>query len=190
MHAITPASADTLLAEVARGDRGAFTTLARRWTPLALRLAAKILPDASEAEDAVQAALLNLWRKAASFDGSRGSAETWFRRLVVNAALDRRRTLKPVQPLELVEDRANEDPTPAEAAEAADEGRRVAAAIAQLNPRQRAAIALFYGQGATTVEIADALEATPKAVEGLLARARTDLASILDNMRTKNAPHA
>jgi RNA polymerase sigma-70 factor (ECF subfamily) len=49
----------------------------------------------------------------------------------------------------------------------------------RLNPRQRAAITLFHGEGATMAEIADALDTTPKAIEGLLARARKDLSALL-----------
>ncbi|WP_367279815.1 RNA polymerase sigma factor [Sphingosinicella sp.] len=48
--------------------------------------------------------------------------------------------------------------------------------------RQRTAIALFYGEGATMNEIAEALETTPKAVEGLLARARVELAERLRSL--------
>ena len=60
----------------------------------------------------------------------------------------------------------------------------MAAAVAQLVPRQRAAIALFYGDGASMAEIAEMLETTPKAVEGLLARARVELAGLLSGLRT------
>jgi len=182
--AVTPVSATILLSRVAAGDRAAFQALARQWSPLALRIAAKVLPDVAEAEDAAQAALLNVWRKAASFDAGRGTAESWFRRLVVNAALDRRRTLKPVQPIEAAFDAVSPEPDPGERAEAADEVARLRAAIARLNPRQRAAIALFYGEDSSTAEVAEAIGATPKAVEGLLARARADLARILTGMRT------
>jgi RNA polymerase sigma-70 factor (ECF subfamily) len=52
-------------------------------------------------------------------------------------------------------------------------------AVARLPARQRAAIALFYGDGATMNEIAEILETTPKAIEGLLARARAELAEQL-----------
>ena len=61
----------------------------------------------------------------------------------------------------------------------ADLEARVNAAVAQLLPRQRAAIALFYGDGATMAEIAEILETTPKAVEGLLGRARIELKALL-----------
>jgi RNA polymerase sigma-70 factor (ECF subfamily) len=56
---------------------------------------------------------------------------------------------------------------------------RLAAAMQMLSPRQRAAIAMFHGEGLSMAEIAEALETTPKAVEGLLGRARMELKGLL-----------
>jgi len=170
---------DALMARIAHGDRVAFRMLTGRLYGPALRVAVKVLGDRAEAEDAVQAALVKLWQAASRFDAQRGSVEGWFRRVVVNACIDRRRTIKAVAPIEAAADAASPDATPYEAAEANDRAARVQAAMARLNPRQRAAIALFHMEGATMAEIADALETTPKAVEGLLARARAELARML-----------
>ncbi len=171
-----------LIARVANGDEQAFLVLVRRLRTPALRLAAGILGDATEAEDAVQAALVKLWRKAESYRPELGAAESWFNRIVVNCCLDRRRTIRAVAPLEAAADRADEREGPAEAAEAQDRARRTQAAVARLNPRQRAAILLFYGADQSTTEVAEALGTTPKAVEGLLARARAELARMLDGL--------
>jgi RNA polymerase sigma-70 factor (ECF subfamily) len=51
--------------------------------------------------------------------------------------------------------------------------------MARLNERQRAAIQMFHGEGLSMAEIAEAMETTPKAVEGLLARARMELKIML-----------
>lgn len=186
MLAVTPRDilepSAALMGRVGSGDRAAFETLARRLHGGAARIAARVLGPGPDAEDAVQAAFLNLWRKAEQFDVSRGAVEPWFNRLVANACLDRRRTIRPVAALDEVAEQASDDPLPDVAAEHADERARVAAAIAKLNPRQRAAIQLFYGEEATTAEVAVALETSPKAVEGLLARARGELQRILGEM--------
>lgn len=186
MLAITPRdSADpstALIARVARSDRAAFETLAKRLHGGAARIAARVLGPGPDAEDAVQAAFLNLWRKADQFDASRGAVEPWFNRLVANACLDRRRMIRPVTALDEIGERASEDPQPDTLAEIGDERARVAAAIARLKPRQRAAIQLFYGEEATTAEVAQALETSPKAIEGLLARARVELQRSLGEM--------
>lgn len=168
-----------LMVAVQNGDEDAFRLLTRRLYGPAIGIATKVLGDRTEAEDAVQAALVKLWRQAASFDAGKAKVETWFRRIVVNACIDRKRALKPVQPLELVAERASDEPDPEVLAGQSARSRRIAEAMAQLPARQRTAIALFYGEGATMNEIAEALETTPKAVEGLLARARAELAERL-----------
>lgn len=170
---------DALMARIAHGDRAAFRLLTGRLYGPAIRLAAKVLGDRAEGEDAVQAALVKLWQAASRFDPKRGSVEGWFRRVVVNACIDRKRSIKAVAPIEAAAEAASPDATPYEAAEANDRAARVQAAMARLNPRQRAAIALFHLEGATMAEIAESLETTPKAVEGLLARARVELAGML-----------
>ena len=194
MLAITPRDdavpSAALMHRVARGDRAAFETLARRLHGQAARIAARVLGHGPDAEDAVQAALINLWRKAGQFDGARGRVEPWFNRLVANACLDRRRTIRIVSPLDEAAGHASPDPRADDVLAAADEAARVQRAIARLNPRQRAAITLFYAEEASTVEVADALETTPKAVEGLLARARAELARMLSDMEPIDDPAA
>lgn len=172
-----------LMSRIATGDRTAFRTLVGRLHGGALRLATRVLADRSEAEDAVQAALVKLWTNAGRYESGKGSPAGWFRRIVVNACLDRRRTIRVVAPLDAVAESPSADPDPHEAAVGAERVARVNAAVARLNPRQRAAIALFYGDGATMAEIAVTLETTAKAVEGLLARARVELAQMLPEGR-------
>jgi RNA polymerase sigma-70 factor (ECF subfamily) len=180
----TPADdGPVLMARVAEGDRVAFKALAVRLHGPALRLATRVLSDRAEAEDAVQAALVKLWANASRYEAGRGSVEGWFRRLLVNCCLDRRRTIRPAAPLDAVAEASSDMPNPHETAEGAERAARVNAAVEALLPRQRAAIALFYGDGASMAEIAAMLETTPKAVEGLLARARTELAGRLSGLR-------
>lgn len=188
MLARTPAAlaltSTELMARVMARDEHAFAQLVGRLRGPALRLAARVLGDAVEGEDAVQAALVKLWSRADAYAPERGSVESWFARMVVNCCLDRRRTIKPVAPLEAAGDPADERAGPDVLAEEEDAGHRIRAAIDQLNPRQRAAVLLFYGEDASTAEVAEALDTTPKAIEGLLARARSELRRMLDEMRT------
>jgi RNA polymerase sigma-70 factor (ECF subfamily) len=78
---------------------------------------------------------------------------------------------------------ADGEPTPARAAERADLAARVQAAAAELPERQRAALALFHGEGLSMQEIADALGTSEKAVEGLLLRGRTALKTKLMDLK-------
>lgn len=168
-----------LMARVAVGDRAAFTALARRLSVPALRLADRTLGDRTGAEDVVQVALTRLWTEARRFDPARGSVEGWFRRIVVNLCLDGRRRLRPVVPIDDALDLASSAPDPEQAALAGDDRARLDAAMARLAPRQRAALAMFHGEGLSMAEIAALLETTPKAIEGLLGRARMEIRTML-----------
>lgn len=161
------------------GDRMAFAALVRALEGPGLRLADRTLADRAAAEDVVQVALSRLWTMAGRFDASRGSVSAWFRRIILNLCLDRKRATRPMQPLDSVADMASAAPTPEANAINADLKTRLDAAMAQLVPRQRAALAMFHGEGLSMAEIAAALETTPKAVEGLLGRARIELKGLL-----------
>lgn len=178
MTADTPLA--LLMARVVDGDAAAFTRLAQALQTPGLRLAVRTLNDRAGAEDVVQVALTRLWTMAARYDPARGSVEGWFRRIVVNLCLDRRRALKLVSPLSEADQIASSDPDPFEQAAANDRRARLDAAMATLAPRQRAALAMFHGDGLSMAEIADALETTPKAVEGLLGRARMELRKLIE----------
>jgi RNA polymerase sigma-70 factor (ECF subfamily) len=183
MDAITPrrpharpcAPEEFLVAQVAAGDRLAYTRLATALTPSALALARRVLADRAHAEDAVQEALVRLWREARRYDPARGSFAAWWRRLLLNCALDGRRRLRAVSPIEAAAHIPDPAPGPENAASASALARRVEEAVAALPPRQRAALALFHGEGCSMAEIALALETSEKAVEGLLGRARSEL---------------
>jgi RNA polymerase sigma-70 factor (ECF subfamily) len=169
-----------LMARVVDGDAAAFDPLARALQAPGLRLADRTLNDRAGAEDVVQVALTRMWTMAARYDPARGSVEGWFRRIVVNLCLDRRRSLKLVAPLSEADNVASSAPDPFEQAVANDRRARLDGAMAALAPRQRAALAMFHGDGLSMAEIADALETTPKAVEGLLGRARIELRKLIE----------
>jgi RNA polymerase sigma-70 factor (ECF subfamily) len=58
--------------------------------PKLLALAMRVLGDADDAEDAVQDAMIKVWRHLGRFEG-RAAFSTWLHRIAINAALDRLR---------------------------------------------------------------------------------------------------
>lgn len=168
-----------LMARIADGDATAFAKAVRQLEGPGLRLADRTLNDRAGAEDVVQVALSRVWTLAGRYDPTRGSVEGWFRRIIVNLCLDRRRAFRVVAPLEAAEHVASDAPDPLEFAIANEQRQRLDAAMAKLAPRQRAALAMFHGDGLSMAEIAEALETTPKAVEGLLGRARIELRTLI-----------
>lgn len=172
-----------LLARAGRGDAAAFRQLAERLARPALGLAVRVLGDRALAEDAVQEALARLWREAHRFDPARGSFGAWWRRMLMNCALDGRRRLRVAADLDSARHLADPGAGPEAAAAAAGLAARVAAAMAALPPRQRAALALFHAEGLTMAEIGESLGASEKAVEGLLLRGRAALRERLSDLK-------
>ncbi len=175
-------SDEALMARIARGDEPAYRQLARRHLPVAVALARRVLGNTADAEDVAQEAMLRVWTNASRWQPL-ALFRTWFRRVVVNLCLDRKRRAQWVDleaAGELVDPAAN-------AGEQVERGERdelVRAAIGRLPARQRAAIVLTYSEGLSNAEVADALDTSVSAVETLLVRGkqnlRRSLASVIE----------
>src|SRR5258706_2240956 len=91
-----------IVAQVRAGDREAFRLLVDRYGREMFRLAFRFLSNESEAQDAVQEALLRAFRNLGGFE-SRSSFSTWIYRITVNCCLDalnkRKRTPQPMPTL-------------------------------------------------------------------------------------------
>jgi RNA polymerase sigma-70 factor (ECF subfamily) len=75
---------------VVDGEQAAFADLMRRYNRRLYRVARSILRDDAEAEDALQDAWIQAYRALPDFRGE-ASLATWLTRIVMNAALMRRR---------------------------------------------------------------------------------------------------
>jgi RNA polymerase sigma factor (sigma-70 family) len=152
---------DDLLAACAEGDEQALGSLYDRFGKVAYGLALRVLRDAALAEDAVQEAFLAVWRQAARFDRSRGTAATWILTIVHRRAVD---LVRSQASFNAAPDQLEVMGTPAVVAEsAADdvalrEARgEVQAALATLSRAEREVLGLAYWCGLTQSQIATAL---------------------------------
>jgi RNA polymerase sigma-70 factor (ECF subfamily) len=173
-------SDEALMARIARGDEPAFRALVSRHLPLMLGLARRILGNAADAEDVAQEAMLRVWTHAPRWQPL-ALFRTWLTRVVVNLCLDRKRRASWVA-LEAAGELVDPAPGAGEKAERAERDRMVAAAIAELPARQRAAIVLTYGDGMTNAQVADIIGTSVSAVETLLVRGKQNLRRALDNV--------
>ncbi len=80
-----------LLRRITHRDDEALGILYDRYSSLAYTLAYRVLGDHGQTEDVVQEAFLSVWRRADTFDTSRGQVRGWLVTIARNAALDRRR---------------------------------------------------------------------------------------------------
>jgi len=171
-----------LISWSAGGDKRAFDEIVTRHGPFALRVATRLLSDASAAEDVAQEAMFRAWSQAGAFDSRRARFTTWLYRIVVNLAIDQRRRHKPEQ---LPDDFDSVDPS-ARADEMMEINERRSAlteALDCLPGQYRAAITLDYDEGMAGAEAASVLGVSTKALERLLARAR---GLLRERLRTTN----
>jgi RNA polymerase sigma-70 factor (ECF subfamily) len=180
---MTDATDEDLMMRVGNGDRAAFGELVRRHLDRTVGLAQRVSGSRGDAEEIAQEAFLRVWTKAprwraaeAEFRGARFT--TWLYRVVVNLGIDRKR-----RPAHNALESVAEPHDPADSAlagiEKAQVSARVAAAVAALPERQRAALALCFYEGLSNREAAEILALTPGAVESLLVRARRSLRQTL-----------
>jgi RNA polymerase sigma-70 factor (ECF subfamily) len=179
-------SDEALLVLYGNGDRAAAQALTLRLTPLALRVARRMLGDWAEAEDVAQEAMMRLWRIAREWRQGEAKVTTWLYRVVTNLATDRLRKRKGKRSgIGLDEAPEVADETPGVETQMMDQDRAEALqqALDQLPERQRQAVILRHIEGLSNPEIALVLDIGVEAVESLTARGKRALAAALAGRR-------
>ncbi len=173
---------EALLALYGRGDAAAARALAFRLTPRVLRVAARMLGDAAEAEDVAQEAMLRLWRIAPDWRSDGAKVSTWLYRVVVNLATDRLRRRRSV-PLDAVQEPEDDAPGAVGRMIEADRAAALEQALLELPERQREAVVLRHLEGLANPEIAAIMGVGVEAVESLVARGKRGLTKALVDRR-------
>jgi len=158
------------------GDREALDRLARRWRPRHYAHARRLLSDADRAADAVQDAWIGVVRGLGRLQDPAGFP-AWSYAIVTRRCHDRQRKDARAPAPHAAEPRANASP-------GAEDAVDLRAALASLSPDQRAAIALYYRDGFTGAEIAEALCIPVGTVKSRLFHARRALRRYLEGDRT------
>ena len=184
---------DAALVEGLRaGDSEAFRTLLNRYGARLLRLARRFLGNEEDARDAVQDAMVSVFKSIGNFE-SGSMLSTWLHRIVVNASLMKLRTKKRREEIDIEEylpqfqeDGHQLEPSVpwtenAESMLERDELRAIVRkAIDQLPETYRIVLLLRDIEEMTTEETASILGITPNAVKIRLHRARQALRTLLD----------
>jgi RNA polymerase sigma-70 factor (ECF subfamily) len=167
-----------LLAAAGRGEPRACAQLVDRHLGRVHRLAARLLEDASEAEDVAQELFLRLWQAAPAWRSGGARVSTWIHTVTLNLCRDRLRRRRPHVPLDdaMANTLAGDESARPEVALQADQREAsLRQAIRDLPERQREALLLFHHEGLDQAECAAALGVGVDALESLLARARRAL---------------
>jgi len=179
--------AAAVLAQARQGDTEAFRVLVEHHSQAAFRLAYRMTGNEQDAEDVVQESFLRAYRHLGRFE-QRANFATWLHRIVVNCALDvlNARRAKREQMKETL-DVANSVAAPRtdrpdRAAEGSEITARVALALDQLTPQERAAFSLRHFEGRSIQEICAALglgtSAAKQAVFRAVKKLRASLAPL------------
>ncbi len=175
----------TLVEDVQRainGDVYSYERIVKRLQASAFSQAFSILGDSHLAEDAVQEAFLEAYRKL----GSLRTPEAfiiWFRRIVITACSRiRRRIIVVKTSFKAVEGIADSSESPAELLERKEREQTVHLAIQDLPDSLRMVTALYYIGGISQLNIADYLNIPETAVKKRLFDARKKLREDITNM--------
>lgn len=166
---ISDFSDESLLDQVAKGDKDALSQLFRRHAHTVRNVARRILRHDAEADDLVQDVFIFLFRKAALFKATHGAARSWIVQVTYHRAFNRRSYLKTRH----FYTSSDLDQVMLTAAQRQSEthfvnwslegvwGKESAARLRQmLSPSQLVTIELHFFEGFTLEEIADRLGQT------------------------------
>lgn len=173
-----------LMERVRGGDEVALGALMERWERPVKSVIARLVLNASEAEELAQETFVRVWQQREKF---RAGAEfrPWVFAIAVNLARNRLRWWRRRPTVALDEWSETEGAGSGEkgegagALEAAERAAAVRDAIAALPVELREAIVLFEYEQLSQAEIAAVVGATPKAVETRIHRAREKLRAAL-----------
>ena len=148
----------------------AFDLVVRRYQTKVFHLALSILGNREQAEDAMQEALLRIWKALPAYRGA-ASLSTWIFAIARNVCLTALKSRESRMTVPL--DRAGV----AGVLEAAgSHGPDVERLVAQLPEKQRQVVTLFYMEEKSYEEVARLLDMPMGTVKTLLHRARKELA--------------
>lgn len=181
LHATTTEDDVRLVREMANGDRAAFSALYSRYASTMLSVARRILGGKveRESEDLLHDVFMEVWRRAGSYERSRGTVRTWLLLRVRCRAIDRRRSAR-VSKGVLTDDFRSlaEEPTGEDPALATDR-RAVREALLSLPEAQRQVLVLTYFEGLSSSEIAEQLGVPMGTVKSRVAAGRSRLRELI-----------
>jgi RNA polymerase sigma-70 factor, ECF subfamily len=171
-----------LVTRAQEGYLDAFEMLVARYSPIAYRVALRLLGDHHDAQDVAQESLLAAWQNLPHFRRD-SSFATWLYQVVTRRALNRLTRGHRGETVEVPETLPAKADGPAESASRNQSAAAVTAAVAALPAAQRVAVVLHHFEGLSYSEVATITDSSVPAVRSHLFRARRTLATTLGQWR-------
>ncbi len=183
LRVVRPGAGDEvseLLGRVSRGDASAFGGLYDALNGSVYGLARRVVRDPERAEDVAQEVFLEVWRKAPTYEPSKGTAKTWILTIAHRRAVDavRRNEASRKYEAKTVVDDVQHD-TPGDELVEREEQQQVRDCLETLTDLQLESVRLAYYQGYTYSEVATLLD---KPLPTIKTRMRDGLIRLRDCM--------
>lgn len=184
MRARMSVDATALIKRIAQRDRAAFGELFAAFAPRVKSYLLKLGSDAAAAEELAQEAMLSVWRRAETYDPSKGAGSTWIFVIARNCRIDalRKERLDLVYDESQGADHADESDDQHKQLSDAQIGATVRAAMAELSPEQQDVVRLSYFEDRPHSEIAASLGLPLGTVKSRLRLAMLHLRSRLEKV--------
>jgi len=173
-----------LIQRCVSGDVHACADLYQRWCGPVYRLAYAILHQGLDAEEVTQDVFVYAFSRLANYDPAKSSFRTWLYTITISRSRNKmRRKWLPTVDIETWSEsnEAGDAGRPSEEwAESQAERARVWAALGQLSPKLREAVALRYFENLTYPEIGQILNCPMKTIQSRVRLAHKELKKLLE----------
>ena len=181
------------------GDEAGFGAFYKRFSTILLSVSYRVLGNRAEAEDSLQDAFVEMWKKSATFNPARGGLFTWAVMITRCRAIDklrqRQRIFRATEAAfgESMVTNIRHEQAPDERVIQSDEQTRVKAALALISQHQREALELAFFGAMTQMQIAKALQVPLGTVKARIRRGLMALRRVMardQNPVKFNSPRA
>lgn len=152
---IATAEISDLIQRCSLRDRAAFRTLYERTSAKLFGVVLRILRNRAEAEEAIQEVYIKVWQRADRYVAGQYSPISWLVAIARNHALDMVRARRPAgDDLDAAMEIPDGAPDPERLTESSEDGARIEACLAQLEPDRAEAVRGAYLDGYSYEELA------------------------------------
>ena len=173
---------DIYIKKVCAGDTDSFRYFVRKYKDMAFSVAVSVVKDEFLAEEVVQEAFINAFKKIKSFN-QKSKFNTWFYRIVINEAFKRLKKIKK-EVVSFIEEYDQEvvDESVLVSLQEEEQTYYINEALKKLSPNESLILRLFYLQDESIKAVCEVTGWSESKVKVTLFRARKNMLLILNHL--------